>query len=175
MTLLADPNPDWPRRAAREAAIWQDALGLDLIACHHIGSTSVAGLMAKPIIDLMPEVRSLAAAQAATAKLVAAGYEAMGAFGLEGRLYFRKSDTGGTRTHHAHVYATGDPSIRRHLAFRDMLRADATIRDAYGALKQRAATDCAGDMNTYMDIKDPWIKTHEAIALATFAPKLERP
>lgn len=170
MNFLHEPDPDWPLRAATEIKLWHDALGPTLLVCHHIGSTSVPGLVAKPIIDLLPVVTSLDALRNATPKLVAAGYEAMGPFGLAGRLYFRKSARDGTRLIQAHAYEVGDLSIARHLAFRDMLRVDPHHRAAYDALKRDADARSGGDINTYMDLKDPWIKTHEAIALQRVVP-----
>lgn len=168
MHFLKDADPHWPTRAAEEIAIWSNVLGNTLIACHHIGSTSVPDLAAKPVIDLLPVVTSLSALSANAPALVTKGYEAMGAFGLKGRLYFRKSTPTGTRLIQAHAYAEDDPSITRHLAFRDLLRADTAIRQSYEDIKRHADLSCKGDINTYMDLKDPWIKKHEQIALHRF-------
>ena len=168
MHFIEDADPHWPTRAAAEIAIWSDVLGDALIACHHIGSTSVPNLAAKPVIDLLPVVTSRGALSAQTSALVAKGYEAMGAFGLEGRLYFRKSTPTGTRLIQAHAFAEGDPAITRHLAFRDLLRADPVIRQSYENIKRHADRTSKGDINAYMDLKDPWIKQHEHIALHRF-------
>lgn len=168
MNFLRDPDPDWAIRAAVEIELWSGILGAGLLASHHIGSTSVPDLAAKPVIDLLPVVASLGDVQGAVPALSKSGYEAMGAFGLEGRLYFRKTAPDGVRLVQAHVYADGDPSIARHVAFRDMLRADPEIRQAYEDVKRHADTNCNGDINTYMDLKDPWIKENEQIALARY-------
>ena len=165
MALLAPPDPNWPLLADAEGAVWRKALSVELIAIHHIGSTAVANLPAKPIIDLLPVASTLAALDRATPSLVAAGYEAMGPFGLHGRRYFRKSSPEGQRLIHAHAYAAGDPSIDRHLAFRDLLRRDPDIRAAYAEVKRAADAASGGDINRYMDLKDSFIKTHEALAL----------
>ena len=163
--FLHAPDPSWPDTAAKAAALWQDALGAQFIACHHIGSTAVPNLAAKPIIDLMPVATSLKALDQARPALTAAGYEAMGEFGLPGRRYFRLSGESGTRLIHAHAYAQGDRAIARHLAFRNLLRQDAQTRAAYQDLKTRADAASSGDMTRYMDLKDSFIKTHEAQAL----------
>lgn len=165
MHLLCEPDPKWRDLAAVEAQLWTTLIGPALIACHHIGSTSVPDLAAKPVIDLLPVITSAAAFLPQSAALTTAGYEAMGAFGLQGRLYFRKNAPDGTRMIQAHVYVQGDPSITRHIAFRDLLRADVNVRQSYDAMKRRADTDSKGDIHRYMDIKDPWITKYERIAL----------
>jgi len=168
MHFLEPYDPDWPERASVEADLWAAHLGQALIACHHIGSTSVPDLTAKPVIDLLVEVSSHTHLKAAAPRLVAQGYEDMGPFGLPGRLYFRKSASDGTRLVQVHAYETGDPSLARHLAFRDLLRSDQTVRAGYADIKRRADAASDGDINRYMDLKDPWIAKHEAIALRRY-------
>ena len=98
-------------------------LGNELVAIYHIGSTSVPGLAAKPVIDIMPTVRSIEAIDRFDAWFEVLGYECMGEFGIPGRRYYRKGgeekDTPGT-----HFRPEQCPRHRtRHLAFRDYLRA----------------------------------------------------
>lgn len=143
---------------------WRDALGAGFVACHHIGSTAVPGLTAKPILDLIPVARDLDALDAARPAIEAMGYDWKGEFGLPGRRYCALTQDG-TRLVHAHCYAQGSPEITRHLAFRDYLRANPEVRDAYAALKAHCAQSSI-DMDSYCDCKDSWIKTHEARALA---------
>ncbi len=166
--LLACPDPAWPARAQKEIARWADVLGPILLACHHIGSTSVPGLAAKPILDLLPVVGDLAALDAATPRLIGAGYEALGTFGLPGRRYFRRSGPDGTRLIHAHAYAMGDPAIARHLAFRDLLLTDPDTCAAYEKVKRSADAAAQGDISRYMQLKDTFVKEAEARALARF-------
>lgn len=156
-------DPAWAAAAQAEAARWRDALGDGFIAYHHIGSTAVPGLTAKPILDLIPVARDLAALDVARPKIEAMGYEWMGEFGLPGRRFCRLTRDG-VRLIHAHAYAAGSPEITRHVAFRDYLRADDAIRDEYAMLKARCAAQSI-DMDQYCDCKDAWIKTHEAAAL----------
>ena len=165
MAFLSPADTAWPMQAKLEIARWRDALDSTLIHCHHIGSTSVPGLMAKPVLDLLPVVTSVADLDAINHVITALGYEAMGEFGLPGRRYFRKNAADGTRVVQAHAYAIGDPSVRRHLAFRDLLRNDPKIRDAYQTVKVNADNAAHGDMERYITLKNNFIKTHEAIAL----------
>ncbi|MHB1505493.1 MAG: GrpB family protein [Sulfobacillus sp.] len=165
--VVVPADPTWPERFQQEAVRIAKVLP-DLVFIHHIGSTAVPDLAAKPVIDIMPVVRDIEAIQAAQPQLAAMGYEALGEFGLVGRRYFRKG--GDLRSHHLHVYAVGHPDIERHLAFRDYLRADAAERDRYGSLKQRLAVEVAGDIERYMDGKDAYIKATERLALDWWRP-----
>lgn len=165
MGLLAPADPQWPDHARVELSYWKAVLCHHLNSGHHIGSTSVPDLAAKPIIDLLPVVTSLAAVDALTSDIEYLGYEAMGEFGLAGRRYFRKSAPDGTRLFHTHVYALGDPSIERHLAFRDLLRTNPDIRKQYETLKTEADEAAQGNIGRYIQLKNDFIKFHEARAL----------
>jgi hypothetical protein len=93
------------------------------------------------------------------------GYEVMGEFGIEGRRYFRRDDPTGRRTHQIHAFAEGSPHVRRHLAFRDFMRAHPGLAGQYGELKRSLAAAHPHDMDAYMDGKDGFIKEMEARAL----------
>ena len=162
--VVVPPDPLWPGRFRAEAGEIARVLGTDAVYIHHIGSTSVPGLAAKPIIDLMPVVRDIHAVDARTSALAALGYEAMGEFGLPGRRYFRRRAEGNAC--HVHVYQSGHPDIARHLAFRDYLRACPKAAASYGALKETLAARFPDDLDLYMDGKDGFIKDTERAALA---------
>jgi GrpB-like predicted nucleotidyltransferase (UPF0157 family) len=144
-------------------------LGANLLEIHHIGSTSIPGLHAKPVIDMLAVVADLAAVDQCADAMEQLGYEAMGEFGIEGRRYFRRDNSTGRRTHQVHTFAEGSPHVLRHLAFRDFMRAHATLAGQYGELKQRLAKVHAHDMAAYMDGKDGFIKEMESRALAWLA------
>ena len=155
----------WPERAAQEAASLRRALGENCLAVHHIGSTAVEGLAAKPILDFLPVVRSLAGADACRGALEALGYEYLGEFGIPGRRYLRKG--GDERTHQVHIFAADDrENIVRHLAVRDYLRTHPAAREAYGALKRELAARFPYDIEAYCDGKDAFVKALERDALA---------
>ncbi|MEL6135374.1 MAG: GrpB family protein [Bacteroidota bacterium] len=137
-----------------------------MIHVHHIGSTSVPDLMAKPIIDMIPEVSNLHYLDTQNMKMDEWGYEVMGEYGIPRRRYFRKG--GDNRTHHVHAFATDDPHIKRHLAFRDYLTAHKYIAKAYRKLKWDIAQRIQHDMGDYSDAKDPFIAKHERQALAWY-------
>ena len=163
-------QPQWPRLFDQEAEGIRKILKDNLIAIHHIGSTAVPGLMAKPVIDIMPVVRSLAQVDACTGGFRALGYEALGEWGIKGRRYFRKG--GDQRTHQIHVFAGEDvQNIRRHLAVRDYLRAHPEEAAAYGALKAELARVYPQDIEGYCDGKDAFVKALERKALAWMTEK----
>jgi GrpB-like predicted nucleotidyltransferase (UPF0157 family) len=161
---VRDPDPTWTQAFAEAAATLAGVFGPGVVYIHHIGSTAVPGLKAKPILDLMPVVSDLEVVEAAVPALTALGYEALGEFGLPGRRYFRREQ--GPLPHHVHCYAVGHPDIARHLAFRDYLRALPTVAEQYGHLKETLAHRFPDDPAAYMDGKDPFIKRVERVALS---------
>jgi GrpB-like predicted nucleotidyltransferase (UPF0157 family) len=136
------------------------------IELHHIGSTAIPGIAAKPVIDMLGIVPAVEALDAGAHRLAVLGYEALGEFGIPGRRYFRKNGPDGVRTHQLHAFAVGSPDIQRHLDFRDYLRAFATEAAAYAALKQSLAERCGSDMDAYSDGKTEFIQAVERRAAA---------
>ena len=156
-------RPEW-KNAFKEEKTAILALGISGIAqVHHIGSTSVKGLAAKPIIDIMIEAESLGELDRNKEKIESLGYEVMGEFGIAGRRYYRKG--GSNRTHQIHAFQTGDSNLLRHLAFRDYLSEHSEVRKEYGDLKVEVASQCDHDIDRYCDGKEDFIKFHEAKAL----------
>ena len=161
--IVADYNPNWPLMFQKEAQLLSDTLGDLIVKVHHIGSTSVPGLKAKPIIDIILEVSDLNLLDKQNAEMEELGYEAKGEYGIPRRRYFRKG--GDRRTHHIHSFQTGDNNILRHVAFRDYLIAHPEIAAEYAQLKSAIAARCDNDMGRYCDEKDPFIQLHEKRAI----------
>lgn len=161
---IALPDPDWPRRFRAEAVLLARIFGANLLALEHIGSTAVPGLSAKPIVDMMPVVRSLEAVDAKSDLMQAVGYTPRGEWGIPGRRYFHKGET--RRLYHVHVYQAENPEVARHLRFRDYLRAHPAQAHRYGELKQALAQRYPQDIHGYMDGKDALIKELLAEAMA---------
>lgn len=158
-------NPNWPADFAAEADRIQSALREVAMVVHHIGSTAVPGICAKPIIDILLEVNDIQTLDLRSKNVVDLGYEAKGEFGIPGRRYFRKDSIQGTRTHQIHAFEKGSPHIGRHLAFRDYLIAFPTIARSYGLLKQRLAAAHSDNLDAYIAGKNSFIKIHEARAI----------
>lgn len=157
-------QPAWPAEYEAEAEKIKQILGGELIEIHHIGSTSVPGLKAKPILDILPVVRDIDRIDAYNSAFEAIGYEAMGELGLPGRRYFRKG--GDHRTHQVHIFAESSAhEIQRHLALRNYLRAHPGDAYAYGELKQSLAVRFPKDIEGYCNGKDAFVKELEQKAL----------
>ena len=141
-------------RTAKEIVACFDPVQIQL---HHIGSTAVPGLLAKPIIDMLLVAPALPDLDNRATGLAALGFAAKGENGIAGRRYFVRRDTCGKRTHHLHSFADGAPEIARHLAFRDRLRADASLQDEYASIKRRALGDGSVSRTQYQARKDAFI------------------
>ncbi len=155
----------WAREFRAEAERLSAALGDEVVAVHHVGSTAIPGMSAKPIIDILLEVREVERLDDLGSEMAGLGYEGRGEFGLPGRRYFAK-DTDGRRTHHIHAYTTGNPELERHLAFRDFMISHPENARAYGKLKEGLAKEFPKDIEGYMDGKDAFIKEMEREALS---------
>lgn len=130
----------WPEQYALIRAGLLGIFGPLAVEIHHIGSTAVPGLHAKPIIDVLVVVRNIAAVDALDSRMRAAGYIPRGENGIPGRRYFvMPAPDGENHTQHIHCYAPGNPRIADELLFRDTLRADAMARREYGRVKLHAA------------------------------------
>ncbi|WP_053206388.1 GrpB family protein [Jiangella muralis] len=131
-------DPAWPALAEAAADELRAALPGIFQELEHIGSTSVPGLAAKPIIDLMASVPALDAVTAREDALRALGYRRLDT-GMTGRLFYPRDDAG-RRTHHLHVVTADTWDTRNERLLRDYLRAHPDAADRYGALKRDLAT-----------------------------------
>lgn len=162
--VVQEYDESWPATFTAEAARLREIFGAELAAIHHIGSTAVPGLPAKPIIDIMPVVQDIARVDELNGKMAAFGYEPCGEFGIKGRRFFRKG--GEDRTHHVHVFqADNHTEIDRHLSVRNYLRAHPEAALEYGELKARLAKLFPEDIEAYMYGKDDFVKNLEQKAL----------
>jgi GrpB-like predicted nucleotidyltransferase (UPF0157 family) len=141
--------------AARELA---SCLGEVLVTQHHVGSTAIPGIAAKPVIDILAVVTDLDALDARTGTLVGRGYEALGEYGIPRRRYFRRDNSAGARTHQVHAFPRGHEQVERMLLFRDYLRAMPAMAEQYEALKHRLAERSAGDVEAYAEAKTEFVE-----------------
>ncbi|MDJ0592925.1 MAG: GrpB family protein [Pleurocapsa sp. MO_226.B13] len=158
-------NPQWKKAFEAESQQIAKALATNLVVVHHIGSTAIPHIYAKPIIDFLIEVKDINLVTEQTPAMVALGYEAMGEYGLVGRRYFRKEDPPGIRTHNVHIYEIYSPEIERHLAFRDYMIAHPEEAEQYSQVKQELAQKYPQDIEGYMDGKDEYVKRIERKAI----------
>ncbi|MGH0001931.1 GrpB family protein [Pseudovibrio ascidiaceicola] len=164
-------DPEWKNDFSHEASLIKKRLGNIDIELHHIGSTSVEGILAKPIIDLLGVVSDVSALDKKSDAFEGLGYETMGAYGINGRRYYRKINGLGKRTHHLHVYETGSPHVERHLAFRDYLIAHPNKATEYSNLKAKLTSADNVTWDSYLDGKEPFILVTEQEALKWLGSK----
>ncbi len=143
MIQVVDYDPTWPRRfeqLRREYAGAMASAGVPVVAMEHVGSTSVPGLAAKPIIDCDIVVAEQDVS-AASETLIGLGFEPLGELGIPMRWAFKEPERlAGTSTY---VVVEGSLSLRNHLAVRAVLRGDSALRDEYAAVKGRAGAAAA--------------------------------
>ena len=148
-------DPLWPMMFEAEAERIEAACAGLAIRLEHIGSTSVPGMSAKPVIDILAGRPPQSRPAPYIAAIRQLGYEHKGAFGVPGREYFRR---GTPRSHHVHLVSWSSAVWRDHVRFRDLLRADAAIARDYEALKRDLAIANANDRRAYTEGKGPFIR-----------------
>ena len=160
---LVPHDPAWAALFAAEARRVQAALGPDLpLALEHTGSTAVPGLVAKPVLDLLGGYPPGTPVESYIAALVGTGYVHRGEQGIPGREFFRRGEP---RTYHLHLVVQHGPFWREHLAFRNTLRAQPAVREAYAALKVDLARRYPRDRAAYIEGKGVFVRQVVAEAL----------
>ena len=156
--VLVEYDPAWPSRYVEAAAGIVAACAGRVTMSEHIGSTSIPGIRAKPYLDIMPGLATFDDGFAIVPAMESLGYSARGEFGIPRRHYFTKwvEDDERVWKHNVHTYVVGDTEWVRHLAFRDALRSDESLRDEYEALKVSLARQF-DDVNLYADAKSEFV------------------
>ncbi len=151
-------DPKWRDAFDVESKSVADALGENVVAVHHIGSTAILSIYAKPIIDLLVEVKVIIKVDGCSSAMESLGYEVMGEYGIPGRRFFRKDNQESIRTHHIHTFEIASAQVERHLAFRDYMLAHPEEAQRYSELKRRLAREYPTNIDGYMDGKDEFIE-----------------
>ena len=162
---VVDYDGEWPAIFAEHKERLRDALRDHDADIEHIGSTSVPGLAAKPIIDIVVAVDDITAEEDYLEPLVAAGYV------LRVREPGHRLVRTPARDVHVHIYGKGDRAIERYLLLRDHLRTDAVDRELYAQTKRALIAQGFDDMNRYSDAKTEVIAAIIARASAAGLPK----
>jgi GrpB-like predicted nucleotidyltransferase (UPF0157 family) len=159
-------DPNWYSLFDTESKQITTALGENVIAIHHIGSTSIETIYAKPIIDILVEVSSISKVDENNLQMQSLGYQCMSEFGINERRFFLKDNKAGVRTHHVHVFEADSPQVKRHLAFRDYLNSHIEDAQSYSTIKQSLANKYPHDIERYMDGKHEFIQEIDCKAAA---------
>jgi len=160
---VVDYQKTWESDFTDEAELLMGVIGLLNPSIHHIGSTSVPGLAAKPIIDILIEVEDVSVLDDYSGNFESVGYLGRGELGIPGRRFYQKG--GDNRSHHIHAFKREHSDVVRHLAFREYLVAHPEIVQEYASLKKKVALSCNNDIEDYCDGKDEFVKKHEKLAL----------
>jgi GrpB-like predicted nucleotidyltransferase (UPF0157 family) len=147
----------WPGLFASEAQRLRGSLATLAIAVEHVGSTSVPGLESKPVIDILLGIPKLRAPIELYDALAALGYVHRPLDPVPGRLYFPMDDAKGLRVYHVSACEAGSAFWREHVVFRNRLRADPRLAEAYAALKRTLAARHRRDRLAYTDGKGAFV------------------
>ena len=150
-------DPQWKQNFEAIRQELAAALGNLALRIEHVGSTSVEGLYAKPIIDIDVVIRNTTPLDAVIAALSEIGYQHEGNLGIPQREAFRYDGKSHLQKHHLYVCLESSPELRRHTVFRDYLRTHPEDAAEYGRIKQEAARLCPEDIDDYIAHKGSFI------------------
>lgn len=136
----------------------EGAIGDLIIGIEHVGSTSVEGLSAKPIIDIDVIIKDYSILDAVVSKLEAIGYIHEGNLGIKEREAFKYSDKPHLQQHHLYVCPQQSEELHRHITFRNFLRNNPEAVKKYSAVKEKAAQLFPDDIEKYIEYKSPCIE-----------------
>ena len=160
---VIDYDQNWVALFESEKTRLAMAIGDNGIKIEHIGSTSVAGLAAKPIIDILIEVKKLSGLDSINKEFEALGYIVKGENGISGRRFYEKG--GDRRSHHIHAFKHNDFNLLRHRAFKEYLLMHHDVALEYAQIKKEALVHSGNNINVYVARKSKFIKKHEKLAL----------
>lgn len=165
--IISEYKEIWTSLFEKEKYILLQALCEDRCLIEHIGSTSVKGLAAKPIIDVMIGLRDFSKANNLVTNIEALGYTYIPKYEdvMPYRRFFKKVNNGNT-THQIHMVAIGSEFWERHLLFRNYLRQNPDTANEYEVLKRNLAEREWNDINEYADAKTEFIRSIEKKAAA---------
>ena len=149
-------NPNWTEIYKEESKKIKNVLSDIIVDIHHIGSTAIPGIKAKPVIDILVEVKDIEAVDQYNNKMEELGYEVMGEYGIPKRRFFRKG--GNNRTHHIHIFQVGNEEIERHINFKEYLIAHPDKAREYSKLKEKLTNKYTYDVENYTNGKSDFIK-----------------
>ncbi|GAB0169342.1 GrpB family protein [Lysinibacillus sp. CTST325] len=160
---LSDYTGNWKVMFEEEVKILKTIFGDEIISFEHFGSTSIPGMKAKPVIDMMCIVNDIKKIDSYNEQMNSMQYDVVGEWGIEGRRLFRKG--GENRTHHIHFYQSDNPQIKRHIVFRDYLLTNPEEASRYSQFKEALANKYEST-HDYSPAKKAFVSEMEKKALA---------
>jgi len=158
---VVGPDESWEPMFELEKDRLEKLFGDLVIQVYHIGSTAIPNIYAKPIIDILIEVKDIEKVDKFNPGMRQLGYIPKGEYGIPGRRFFIKG-TEVNRTHHIHIFQQGDVEVGKHVNFRDYMRLHPDKAVAYSKLKRDLAQKYPEDITGYMSEKNDFIKKIEA-------------
>jgi GrpB-like predicted nucleotidyltransferase (UPF0157 family) len=152
---LLPHDEHWHQSYAEEKALLQNAIGEFILDIQHIGSTSLCGIAAKPILDIAIAIKDKSAGEKCIKPLEDLGYEYRGENGIVGRFYFVRGEP---RTHHLHMLLGDGEPWKNHLLFRDYLRGNLDVAKEYDELKRNLAREYPNNRDAYLDGKNEFVE-----------------
>jgi len=151
---IEEYNPEWVRQYEYEKEKLCSALGNTVLGIEHIGSTSIPGIWAKPIIDIMIGVKSLPLEECLIDKVIELGYENLGEAGVSGRIYFRKRFP---KAYNVHITQFGNLIWKNNILLRDFLRSNKDEAMRYSELKRMIISEGVNNLLEYSERKADFI------------------
>lgn len=152
-------DPSWINAFHDIQTYLQQALGDSMITIEHVGSTSVEGLAAKPIIDIDIVIDGYHRFDEVKRRLEKLGYRHEGDLGINDREAFKYDHISHLMKHHLYVCPVYSIELKRHIAFRNHLRTHHEDKDKYSQLKLIAASKHPADIDAYIEEKRPFIES----------------
>lgn len=150
------PQKQWVEQFEQEQSILERIFDKQILAIHHIGSTAIRNINAKPVIDILMVVKDIQVIDRYNQEMIRIGYECLGENGMLGRRFFIKG--GDNRSHHLHVFQDGNSEIQRHILFRDFMNNHPAEAADYSRLKKELAQTFPYDIESYVAGKTAFIK-----------------
>jgi GrpB-like predicted nucleotidyltransferase (UPF0157 family) len=154
---IADYDERWPALYEEVGGPLAEAFGDYMVEMQHIGSTSVPGLGAKPIIDIAVDLRDYPLPQEVIEAVEKLGYTHMGEYGISGRHYFKRYDEDGLMVH-VHAYSPGNDELTKHILFRDYMRTHPEAARKYELLKRDLASKYVDQRQVYTESKSDFVQ-----------------
>lgn len=171
MKRITTHNPKWREQYQAEADLLFGLIGKTCTQIHHIGSTAVPNIPAKPVVDILLEATSLKSLDEYTTSIVNINYEARGEYGISGRRYFVKKPLNELLAIHLHCYQEGSHQVTRHLAFRDYLRVNPDAAKQYTRIKLSMSDENGILVSDYQDRKKPFVDNLTLEAISYFSKR----